>query len=280
MPLKHPKSGAILGVATFALDISDRKRLEATLVETKKAAEDASQAKTLFLAQVSHELRTPLNAIIGFTEMMTQEIFGPLGAPQYHGYADDVLKSARHLLGIIADMLDLAKLDAAAMALDLRSVAASEVLTDAGRMVAPLAAAKRVALRKHFEAGLPPVKADARRLRQALINLLTNAIKFTPEGGTVLFGAVRSDDGGLEIFVEDSGVGMSKEDIEVALLVFGRVQQGYAKSQEGTGIGLPLAKALIERHGGRFSIESTPGSGTKIRALFRQDRLVIEGESP
>jgi len=278
LPLKHPESGETVGVATFALDISDRKRLEATLIETRKVAEDASQAKTLFLAQVSHELRTPLNAIIGFTEMMTQEIFGPLGARQYHGYADDVLKAARHLLGVITDMLDLAKLDAAAMALELRSIAPGEILADAGRIVAPLAAGKRVTLRKHVEPGLPLLKADARRLCQALINLLTNAIKFTPDGGTVLFGAVRGAEGGMEIFVEDSGVGMSEKDIEIALLVFGRVQEGYAKAQEGTGIGLPLAKALIELHGGCFTIDSAPGSGTKIRALFPQDRLVIESE--
>src|SRR5262249_19955382 len=228
------------------------------LEETKQAAEQASQAKTLFLAQVSHELRTPLNAIIGFTEMMTQEIFGPLGAPQYAGYAGDVLKAARHLLGIITDMLDLAKLDAAAMALELSAVAPTEILTDAGRMGAPLAAEKRIALRKYVESGLPSLKADPRRLRQALINLLSNAIKFTPQGGKVLFGVIRNDEHELEIFVEDSGIGMSAAEIEVALRIFGRVSTDYAKAQEGTGIGLPLAKALIERHGGRFVIESVP----------------------
>ncbi|HEY7609736.1 MAG TPA: PAS domain-containing sensor histidine kinase, partial [Alphaproteobacteria bacterium] len=275
LPLKHPESGEIVGVATFALDISDRKRLEAALLETKKSAEGASQAKTLFLAQVSHELRTPLNAIIGFTEMMTQEIFGPLGAPQYHGYAGDVLKAARHLLGIITDMLDVTRLDAGALALDLAPVAPGGIVAEAARMVAPAAAKKRIQLRQFVEPALPALNADAHRLRQALINLIANAVKFTPEGGTVGFGAHRAE-GGVQLYIEDSGIGMSPAEIEVALTVFGRVREGYAKGQEGTGIGLPLAKALIERHGGRFAIKSAPGRGTRIKALFPPQCLASE----
>jgi PAS domain S-box-containing protein len=279
LPIKHPASGETVGVATFALDVSDRKRLEAALIATKRAAESASQAKTMFLAQVSHELRTPLNAIIGFTEMMTQEIFGPLGAPQYHGYAGDVLKAARHLLSIITDMLDVTRLDAGALALDLAPAAPGEIVAEAGRMMAPAAASKRIQLRQYVEPALPALQADARRLRQALINLIANAVKFTPEGGTVGFGARRAE-GGVELYVEDSGIGMSKDEIEVALLVFGRVREGYARAQEGTGIGLPLAKALIERHGGRFTIESAPGKGTKIRSLFPAECLAKEGAAP
>jgi PAS domain S-box-containing protein len=275
LPLKHPKTGEVLGVATFALDISDRKRLEATLLATKKEAEGASQAKTLFLAQISHELRTPLNAIIGFTEMMTQEIFGPLGAPQYHGYAGDVLKAARHLLSIITDMLDVTRLDAGALALEMAPASPGEIVGEAARMVAPIAGAKRIQLRQFVEVGLPKLNADARRLRQALINLIANAVKFTRDGGTVGFGARRADSG-LELYVEDSGIGMTADEIELALMVFGRVREGYAKAQEGTGLGLPLAKALIERHGGRFVIESAQGKGTKIRALFPANCLVSE----
>jgi PAS domain S-box-containing protein len=278
LPLKHPTTGEVLGVATFALDISDRKRLEATLLATKKEAERASQAKTLFLAQVSHELRTPLNAIIGFTEMMTQEIFGPLGAPQYHGYAGDVLKAARHLLSIITDMLDVTRLDAGALALEMVAVSPGEIVGEAARMVAPAAAAKRIQLRQFVESGLPKLHADARRLRQVLLNLIANAVKFTREGGNVGFGARRAE-GGLELYVEDSGIGMTPDEIELALMVFGRVREGYAKAQEGTGLGLPLAKALIERHGGRFVIESLQGKGTKIRALFPAECLVKEDEA-
>jgi PAS domain S-box-containing protein len=276
-PLKHPASGETIGVATFALDISDRKRLEAALLQTKKAAEGASLAKTLFLAQVSHELRTPLNAIIGFTEMMTQEIFGPLGAAQYHGYAGDVLKAARHLLSIITDMLDVTRLDAGALELDLAPVAPGEIVGEAGRMMAPAAGKKRIQLRQFVESNLPELNADARRLRQALINLIANAVKFTPEGGTVGFGARRAE-GGIELYVEDSGIGMTPAEIEIALTVFGRVREGYARAQEGTGIGLPLAKALIERHGGRFTIESARGVGTKIRAQFPPECIVKEAK--
>jgi signal transduction histidine kinase len=276
LPIRNPHTGETEGVATFALDVSDRKRLEAALIATKRAAEAASQAKTMFLAQVSHELRTPLNAIIGFTEMMTQEIFGPLGAPQYHGYAGDVLKAARHLLGIITDMLDVARLDAGALALDLAPVAPGEIVAEAGRMMAPAASSKRIQLRQFVEPALPALNADARRLRQALINLIANAVKFTPEGGTVGFGARRAE-GGIELYVEDSGIGMTPEDIEVALTVFGRAKEGYAKAQEGTGIGLPLAKALIERHGGRFTIESAPGKGTRIKAQFPAECLATQG---
>ena len=278
LPLKNA-AGAVTGVATFALDISDRKRLETALLATKKAAEGASQAKTLFLAQVSHELRTPLNAIIGFTEMMTQEIFGPLGAPQYHGYAGDVLKAARHLLSIITDMLDVTRLDAGALALELSPVLPGEIVGEAARMVAPAAAAKRIVLRQYVEPALPKLSADARRLRQALINLIANAVKFTPESGTVGFGARRVE-GGIELYVEDSGIGMTPGEIEIALMVFGRVREGYAKAQEGTGLGLPLAKALIERQGGRFVIESVQGKGTKIRALFPAACLVKDDVTP
>jgi PAS domain S-box-containing protein len=275
LPLRLGANCETHGVATFALDISDRKRLEAALLATKHEAERASRAKTLFLAQVSHELRTPLNAIIGFTEMMTQEIFGPLGAPQYQGYAGDVLKAARHLLGIITDMLDMTRLDAGALPLDLGAVAPGEIVAEAGRMIAPAAGAKRITLRQYVEAGLPKLNGDMRRLRQALLNLMANAVKFTPEGGTVGFGARRAEDG-IELYVEDSGVGMSPEEIETALAVFGRVAEGYAKAQEGAGLGLPLAKALIERHGGRFTLESARGQGTKIKALFPAECLVKE----
>ncbi len=278
LPIKNPRTGETEGVATFALDVSDRKRLESALMATKRAAEAASQAKTMFLAQVSHELRTPLNAIIGFTEMMTQEIFGPLGAPQYHGYAGDVLKAARHLLSIITDMLDVTRLDAGALALELAPVSPGEIVGEAGRMMAPAAATKRIQLRQFVEPSLPALKADARRLRQALINLIANAVKFTQEGGTVGFGARRAE-GGIEVYVEDSGIGMTPEDIEVALTVFGRAKDGYAKAQEGTGLGLPLAKALIERHGGRFTIESARGKGTKIKALFPADCLAKDGSA-
>jgi PAS domain S-box-containing protein len=278
LPIKNPRTGETEGVATFALDVSDRKRLEAALIATKRAAETASQAKTMFLAQVSHELRTPLNAIIGFTEMMTQEIFGPLGAPQYHGYAGDVLKAARHLLSIITDMLDVTRLDASALALDLAPVSPGEIVGEAGRMMAPAASSKRIQLRQFVEPALPALNADARRLRQALINLIANAVKFTREGGTVGFGARRVE-GGIELYVEDNGIGMTPEDITVALTVFGRAKDGYAKAQEGTGIGLPLAKALIERHGGRFTIESARGKGTKIKAQFPAECLAKEGNA-
>lgn len=134
-------------------------------------------------------------------------------------------------------------------------------------MMAPAASSKRIVLRQFVETGLPQLNADARRLRQALINLIANAVKFTPEGGSVGFGARRAE-GGIEMYVEDTGIGMAPDEIEIALLVFGRVREGYAKAQEGTGLGLPLAKALIERHGGRFTIESARGQGTKIRAFF------------
>ncbi len=259
--------GRHFGVGTVALEITDRKRLEHSLLETKKSAEAASQAKTLFLAQMSHELRTPLNAVIGFTEMMTSEIFGPLGAAQYKGYAQDVLKAARHLLGIITDMLDLTRLDAGALALDLVPVALGDIVVEVARMMGLPASTKRVALRLYVEPSLPRLNADSRRLRQSLINLVGNAIKFTPEGGSVTFGARRSGDG-LELFVEDSGVGMSSDEVETAMTVFGRAGTGYAKSQDGAGIGLPLAKALVERHGGDFIIDSAPGRGTKVRAVF------------
>jgi PAS domain S-box-containing protein len=266
LPLKNA-DGAVEAVATVALDITDRKRLETQLAEAGRAAEQASRAKTLFLANMSHELRTPLNAILGFTELVSSEAFGPLGNPRYREYLDDVLRSGRHLLALISDMLDMARLDADGMALDIEPVHPAEIVGDVARMMEVAARAKQLTLAAAAPSRLPRASADMRRLRQVLLNLASNAVKFTPEGGAIEIGA--EPRGNLVAFyVRDNGIGMDEAAIATALAVFGRVDTSYARQQDGAGLGLPLSKSLVERMGGRFEIESAPGRGTRVSALL------------
>ena len=218
-----------------------------------------------FLAIMSHELRTPLNAIIGFSEMMTAELFGPLGSERYKSYVADIAQSGTHLLKVINDILDLSRIDLGRLKPDVGRTDIVGVLEQAVRMVTPIATKAGVVIALVAAPGLPGAPADARLLKQALLNVLSNAIKFTPDGGSIHVLAKYLPDRSVVVEIRDTGIGMTADQIQLALEPFVQVDNSLHRKYEGAGLGLPLAKAFIELHGGRFEIESKPGRGTVIR---------------
>ena len=216
---------------------------------------------------MSHELRTPLNAIIGFSEIINGQMFGELGNARYLDYSSDILRSGRHLLDVINSVLDLSRSETGKMILDVRDVDMREILKDCAIMVGEQAseAGLEFAVRG-IDAELP-LKGDPAKLRQIFLNLLSNAIKFTPRGGYIWVEA-KYGAAGVAVTVGDSGIGMSPEDVAVALTPFGQVDNRLERRYEGTGLGLPLTKAFIELHGGHLSFDSARGAGTRVTAIF------------
>jgi signal transduction histidine kinase len=260
-----------LGV--FKANAIEKKQIEIELIKSKETAESSNRAKSQFLANMSHELRTPLNAVIGFAEMMSAETFGPLGSPRYQEYADAIRGSGAHLLALINDILDLSRLDAGQSDLIDEQLDVEEIAETVLTMVAGQARAARVEVSRDIAPGLPLLRADRRRVKQVLINLLANAVKFTPAGGTVSLSAVKTKDGGLKLAVADTGIGIAKEDIPKALERFGQVDSKLSRRYEGAGLGLPLAKQLMELHGGTLVLESELNVGTTVTVIFPQERL-------
>jgi signal transduction histidine kinase len=237
------------------------------LMAAKNAAEAASKAKSEFLANMSHELRTPLNAIIGFASIMQQGIRGPID-PRYVDDAQIIVDSGSHLLAIINDILDIAKAEANSLDLAEDLLDIGETVKFCADMVAEMAKTNAISCAYRVEDALPPFWGDMKKLRQVLINMLSNAIKFTPEGGSVTLSARRESDGGVAITISDTGIGMAPEDIPVALAPFGQVDGTLARKYEGVGLGLPLSKRLVEMHGGRFEIDSEIGNGTIVTIVL------------
>jgi signal transduction histidine kinase len=248
------------------------------LAEDLDAARDradaANQAKTEFLAAMSHELRTPLNAIIGFSEIIKSETFGPVGSAQYRGYAEDIHASGQHLLDLINDILNLSKVEAGSEELHEEDVDAAAVAQSVLRLVQQRAKKGGIGLELDIPNDLPPLRADERKLKQILVNLLTNAIKFTDSGGRVTLKTRIGADGGYLFQVIDTGIGMAPEDIPKALSQFGQVAKDLDRRQEGTGLGLPLAKSYAELHGGRLDVHSRVGVGTTVTVRFPAFRVV------
>lgn len=229
----------------------------------KEQAELASRAKTEFLANIGHELRTPLNAIIGFSDAIRSGVFGPVQPPQYGEYARDIMDSGRHLLDIINDILDVSRIDVGMMVLQPEAVDLAQIADSALRLISVRAMAAGVTLHSDLPAGLPPYWGEGRRLKQVLVNLLGNAVKFTPDGGSVTLRLWQdADSGDLCLLVRDTGIGMRPEDIPVALTPFRQVDNRLARRFEGTGLGLPLSKAFVELHGGTLTLHSVPDQGT------------------
>lgn len=260
--------------AALEREISERKRAESELRSAKEEAEVASRAKSEFLAMVSHELRTPLNAVIGFSEMLVFEMFGPMGDDRYRGYAEDIRSSGLHLLGLINNILDLSKVEANRFQLNEENIVLSDLVADALHLVEGKAKESGIGLNSEIERSLPVLYADERALKQIILNLLSNAIKFTPRNGHVTVSASFNHNCGLIVSISDTGIGISDEDLQTVLRPFIQVDSSLARKYEGTGLGLPLTKSLVELHGGVLEIESKIGEGTTARAVFPSERAI------
>jgi len=250
-------------------DITERKKVEQALIDAKDEAERASRVKTEFTANMSHELRTPLNAIIGFSEVISSEMFGPLGHDKYREYMDDIQDSSHHLLDLINDILDLARIEADKFELhdehfDLYEISQSPincVKTD------------KITLVNNIPENLPMLYADKRRVKQILLNLLSNAAKFTLEGGRVEIDVYIDIDKTMVLRVTDTGIGMSKEEVECARRPFEQIDTGLNRKYEGTGLGLPLVERMAHLNGASVEIESETGKGTCVQVRFSADRV-------
>ena len=246
-----------------------QKKLETQNLELSTA----NRAKSEFLANMSHELRTPLNAIIGFSEIMKNEAFGPLGSPQYLDYMDDIHNSGSHLVAIINDILDLSKIEAGRMELNETKLPVGTIIGSCVRIMRERAESGEIDLSTSVPDDLPDLLADERLVKQMLINLLSNAVKFTPPGGKVTIGA-QFKAGSLLIGVADTGMGMSQDQALIALEPFRQVDGSHTRQLEGTGLGLPLVKSYIELHGGGFRLNSGSGKGTLVTLTFPPERTM------
>jgi signal transduction histidine kinase len=256
--------------------LRDRERAYQELRLAKEEAEAANQAKSGFLATMSHELRTPLNAIIGFSEMMLREVLGSLGNEQYRAYVGDIHASGTHLLQIINDILDLSKAEAGKIDLaedvfDLRDVMRSVRQLTAGRVHAA-----DLTQDIQLPEDLPPLCGDERKTKQVLLNLITNSVKFTPAGGSITISARWEVEAGLAITVSDTGIGIPEADLDRVLKPFEQVDSSLSRQHQGTGLGLPLVKAIMELHGGRLELKSELGVGTQVTVVFPPERVLAQ----
>ena len=257
-------------------DMTFWKKTEGELLNARRQAEKASSAKSDFLAKISHEIRTPLNAIIGFSEVMMQERFGPVGNERYRQYLKDIHTSGGHLVSLLNDLLDLSKIEAGKLELEFSDVDLNELTQQSVALMQPQASRERIIIRTSLGPTLPAVTADARSVRQILLNLLSNSIKFTGVGGQVIVSTARGDDGDVVLRVRDTGVGMSEQDIAVAMEPFRQLATSARWGSGGTGLGLPLTKALAEANRASFKIRSAVNTGTLVEVAFPARRMAAE----
>ncbi|WP_085024992.1 PAS domain S-box protein [Ensifer aridi] len=262
------------GYCAVIRDITQWKRTEEELRNAKRAAETANAHKTEFLARVSHEIRTPLNAIIGFSDMMASEHFGPIGHPRYIEYAGDIGRSGRHVLDIVNDLLDISKIEAGEMDLDFSAVDLNEAVSEAVSLVQPQANSQRVIIRTSLSASVPEVVADGRSIKQIALNILANAIRFTPSGGQIVVSTSYEGNGSVILRIRDTGIGMSRNELDQAMKPFRQVTTGGRKRGDGTGLGLPLTKAMTEANRAQFAISSAPNEGTLVEISFPSQRVL------
>lgn len=272
------RGGRYVGVASalslLRLSMARTQRRNRELEEARHRAEAANGAKSQFLAIMTHELRTPLNAIIGFTDLMQSATFGRVEPARYRDYVTDIHGAANQLLAIINDVLDMAKVEQGKMSLRDEPVDLKALIAAALRVMSERAQRARLALAAALPEAPVTLRADARALRHILLNLLSNAVKFTPAGGAVSVRLELAPDGGIDLTVADSGIGMAPEHVAVALTPFAQVENAYTRTHEGTGLGLPLVKSLVELHGAELAIESRLGAGTSVRIRFGAERVL------
>ncbi|ASQ04960.1 PAS domain S-box protein [Sinorhizobium meliloti WSM1022] len=262
------------GYCAVIRDITQWKRTEEELRNAKRAAETANAHKTEFLARVSHEIRTPLNAIIGFSDMMASEHFGPIGHPRYIEYAGDIGRSGRHVLDIVNDLLDISKIEAGEMDLDFGAVDLNEAVSEAVSLVQPQANSQRVIIRTSLSGSVPEVVADDRSIKQIALNILANAIRFTPSGGQIVVSTSYEANGSVILRIRDTGIGMTRNELDQAMKPFRQVTTGGRKRGDGTGLGLPLTKAMAEANRAQFAITSAPNEGTLVEISFPSQRVL------
>jgi signal transduction histidine kinase len=269
---RRTRDGSIVAVRS---DISDLQRQQTETLRAKEQAEEASRAKSRFLATMSHELRTPLNAIIGFSEVMQTNAFGPLGSPKYAEYAAAINASGRHLLNLIGDILDMSRIEAGRYTLHATPLELGEVVREAFLIVQGQAEERGLILADEVDRALPRVDADRLAVKQILINLLSNAIRFTARGGRIAVTAQRTAAGGLTLAVRDTGIGIAPERLPHLFDPFSTTADAaLARGSGGTGLGLSICKRLIELHGGEIAVVSEPGRGTVVSVAFPPERVV------
>lgn len=262
-------------VLSVAVDMSERRRAEEVLRHAKEEAEAANRNKTEFLANLSHELRTPLNHVMGFAQLMADEVFGEIGNPRYRDYARVICDSGSHLTAILEDILDISKLETGNLTLSESDIDLNKVVETVVDMVTGRVGQAELDLRTEFGADIPTLRADERMVRQMLLNLVNNSMKFTPEGGEIYITTSFPDDGTVHVAVSDTGIGIAESDFEKVLAPFGQAEDSRLRNHQGTGLGLSLVKSMIELHGGRLDLASELGVGTTITLVFPADCVTV-----
>ena len=264
-------------LVTTLMDITMRKRMEMSLRVAKDQADAANTAKSAFLANMSHELRTPLNAILGFSEIMMNGTFGKIQNERYIEYMEDIHMSAAHLLEIINDVLDMSKIEAGRVELDETDIDVHELVESATRIISSRAFSAGIEVETDIESDIPKIKGDTRLIKQILINLLSNSVKFSDSDTKITVRAYLDEDLGITIIVKDGGKGIPKEKIQEAMEPFGQIRDPSHASEhgeKGTGLGLPLAKAMMDLHGGVLHLQSKLGEGTTVSLYFPRQRVI------